>query len=61
MHVTTAVQLTRDTTGEPARLRLTADRPTVRADGQDLSFLTVEARDARSPQCLRRRRAARSG
>jgi beta-galactosidase len=33
------------TTGRPARLRLTADRTTVQADGQDLSFVTVEALD----------------
>jgi beta-galactosidase len=34
------------TTGQPARLRLTADRPAVQADGQDLSYITVEAVDA---------------
>ena len=34
------------TVGEPARLRLTADRAAVQADGQDLSFVTVEAVDA---------------
>jgi beta-galactosidase len=34
------------TTGQPARLRLTADRPAVQADGQDLSYVTVEAVDA---------------
>lgn len=34
------------TTGKPARLRLTADRKTLQADGQDLSFITVEAVDA---------------
>jgi len=33
------------TAGKPARLRLTADRTTVQADGQDLSFVTVEALD----------------
>ncbi len=33
------------TAGSPARLRLTADRTTVQADGQDLSFVTVEAVD----------------
>lgn len=33
------------TTGPPARLRLTADRSIVQADGQDLSFITVEAVD----------------
>jgi beta-galactosidase len=34
------------TTGQPARLRLTADRSAVQADGQDLSYVTVEAVDA---------------
>ncbi len=34
------------TVGEPARLRLTTDRSSIRADGQDLSFVTVEALDA---------------
>ena len=34
------------TAGRPERLRLTADRSTVQADGQDLSFVTVEAVDA---------------
>jgi beta-galactosidase len=34
------------TAGRPARIRLTADRSAVRADGQDLSFVTVEAVDA---------------
>jgi beta-galactosidase len=34
------------TVGEPAQVRLTADRIALRADGQDLSFITVEAVDA---------------
>ncbi len=34
------------TVGEPVRIRLTADRTSVRADGQGLSFVTVEAVDA---------------
>jgi beta-galactosidase len=34
------------TAGAPARVRLTADRASIRADGQDLSFVTVEAVDA---------------
>ena len=34
------------TAGKPARLRLTADRATLQAGGQDLSFVTVEALDA---------------
>ena len=33
------------TTGDPVRLRLTPDRTTLRADNQDLSFVTVEAVD----------------
>ena len=33
------------TAGEPARVRLTADRVSLKADGQDLSFVTVEAVD----------------
>ncbi len=35
------------TAGEPVRLRLTPDRAVVQADGQDLSFVTVEALDAK--------------
>ena len=35
------------TVEEPTQLRLRADRATLRADGQDLSFITVEAMDAR--------------
>jgi beta-galactosidase len=34
------------TTGNPATLRITADRSTVEANGQDISFLTIEAVDA---------------
>jgi beta-galactosidase len=34
------------TVGPVAKLRLTADRGTLHADGQDLSFITVEALDA---------------
>ena len=33
------------TTGEPARLALSADRPTIAADGADLSFITVRVED----------------
>jgi len=35
------------TVSEPARIRLAADRTQLRADGQDLSFITVEAIDAK--------------
>jgi beta-galactosidase len=34
------------TASKPARLRLTADRTVVQADGHDLSFIAVEALDA---------------
>jgi beta-galactosidase len=34
------------TAGKPVQLRLTADRTRLQADGQDLSFITVEALDA---------------
>ncbi len=39
--------LTREikTAGKPVKLRLTADRQTITADGKDLSFITVEALD----------------
>ncbi|HWD17826.1 MAG TPA: beta-galactosidase GalB [Verrucomicrobiae bacterium] len=35
------------TAGDPARLRLTADRATFQADGRDLSFVTLTVNDAR--------------
>ena len=38
---------TRETTGEPVKLRLTADRGTINADGYDLSYITVEAVDSK--------------
>ena len=33
------------TAGKPAQMKLTADRATIKADGQDLSFVTVEIGD----------------
>ncbi len=36
----------RETTGEPASIRLTADRMEIRADGEDVAVLRVEALDA---------------
>jgi beta-galactosidase len=33
------------TVGEPAQIRLVADRTTIKADGQDLSFVAVEVLD----------------
>lgn len=41
------------TVGEPLGIRLTADRPTIKADGQDLCYITVEIVDTnglRHPQ-----------
>jgi beta-galactosidase len=38
--------VTLTTAGAPAKLRLTADRTSLRADGQDLAFITVEVVDA---------------
>jgi beta-galactosidase len=35
------------TAGEPARVKLSADRSDIRADGEDLSYVTVELTDAR--------------
>jgi beta-galactosidase len=35
-----------ETTGAPARMELAADRATIRADGQDLAFVTVRILDA---------------
>jgi len=36
----------RETTGAPARLRLSADRQKIAADGEDVSVVTVEVLDA---------------
>jgi len=38
-------ETTLTTVGEPTALRLTPDRSTIHADGQDLSFVTIEAVD----------------
>src|SRR5206468_3169651 len=35
-----------ETTGEPAAVKLTADRATINADGEDVSVITVEALDS---------------
>jgi|WetSurMetagenome_2_1015567.scaffolds.fasta_scaffold05679_5 beta-galactosidase len=35
------------TSGAPANIRLTADRSTIKADGQDLCYVTVEIEDSR--------------
>ena len=42
---------TLSTAGEPARLRLTADRSVITAGGQDLSFITVEIIDREGHVC----------
>ena len=42
---------TLSTAGEPARLRLTADRSVMTAGGQDLSFITVEIIDREGHVC----------
>lgn len=39
------------TAGEPAQLRLTADRSEIQADGNDLSFITVEVTDKEGNLC----------
>ena len=39
------------TAGEPARLQLTADRRTIKADGQDLAFITLEVVDKAGHVC----------
>ena len=39
------------TAGEPTQIRLTADRRTIKADGKDLSFVTVEILDKDGTLC----------
>jgi beta-galactosidase len=39
------------TASEPAEIRLTADRTIINADGQDLSFITIEVVDAQGNVC----------
>ena len=43
--------VTLSTAGEPARLRLTPDKKIVKADGQDLVFVTVEVVDSKGNVC----------
>ena len=43
--------VTLSTAGEPAQLRLTADRSVITADGQDLAFITVEVVDNKGCVC----------
>jgi beta-galactosidase len=42
---------TRQTAGAPARIQLSADRSTIQADGDDLSFITVRVEDAHGNLC----------
>ena len=44
-------QVTLATAGAPARLRLTADKQTLKADGQTLAFITVEVIDKDGRVC----------
>ena len=44
-------RVTLRTAGQPARLRLTPDRTTIAADGQDLAFVTVEVVDRNGNVC----------
>ena len=39
------------TAGEPSQIRLTADNQTLKADGKDLSFITVEVLDKDGNLC----------
>ncbi|MCR4919553.1 MAG: DUF4982 domain-containing protein [Prevotella sp.] len=39
------------TAGKPARLRLTTDRTSINADGQDLAFITLEVVDSQDNVC----------
>ena len=43
--------VTLNTAGEPARLRLTADKKIVKADGQDLAFVIVDVVDSKGNVC----------
>ncbi len=43
--------VTLQTAGEPARLRLAADRSVITGDGQDLAYITVEVVDSEGRVC----------
>lgn len=47
----TVAEQTIVTAGEPAQIRLTPDRSTIAADGNDLSFVTVEILDGEGNLC----------
>ncbi len=44
-------RVTLSTSGKPARLRLTADKTVMAADGQDLTYVTVEVVDSKGRVC----------
>ena len=44
-------RVTLSTAGKPARLRLTADKTVMAADGQDLTYVTVEVVDSKGRVC----------
>lgn len=44
--------VTLSTTGKPASLRVTTDRKTIKADGQDLAFVTIELLDEKGQLIL---------
>lgn len=44
-------QVVRKTAGAPAKIRLTADRDIINADGKDLTFVTVEVLDSNGNLC----------
>ena len=48
---TAGKHVTLSTAGKPARLLLNADRPTLKADGQDLAFITLEVVDSDGRVC----------
>ena len=43
-----------ETTGAPAAVQLAPDRPTIHADGEDVSVITVSVRDAQAASCRSR-------
>ena len=43
--------VTLSTAGEPARIRLTANKSMLKADGQDLAYITIEVVDAQGRVC----------
>ena len=48
---TSGKSTTLSTAGEPVRLRLTTDKPALKADGQDLAYVTIEVVDSEGRVC----------